>query len=106
MYAITGLEPDTVAGRVLVVALGAAVLLLSLGLARRLYSPAFFRGFMVAVGIIFSFDVVVFHWLFGLHRITEGSEANIIEPVVVAMGVGFLTYGLRGERPRQHGPAG
>lgn len=94
MYAISGLEPDTVAGRVLVVVVGAVALLVMLGLAHRLFTPPFFRGFIAAAGVIFSFDVVVFHWLFGLHRVTEGSEANVIEPVMVAIGVGFVTYGL------------
>jgi hypothetical protein len=28
----------------------------------------------------------VFHWVFGLHRITAGTEANVIEPILVAIG--------------------
>jgi hypothetical protein len=98
VYAIESLQPDSVAGRVVVVALGAAFLLLSLGLVQRIYPPPFFRGFLVAVGIIFSFDVVVFHWVFQLHRITDGSEADVIEPVLVAIGLGFVLHGLLRER--------
>lgn len=103
MLAIEALEPDSAVGRVAVVLLGAAFVVLSLGVAWRVYSASFFRGFLVAVGIFLSFDMVVFHWVFRLHRITEGSEANVIEPLLVVVGVGFVTYGLRRESStKQH----
>jgi uncharacterized membrane protein len=97
MLAIEALTPETTGGRVGVVLLGAAILILTLALARRFFSASFFRGFLASVGIFLSFDVVVFHWLFGLHRITSGREANVIEPILVVIGVGFLVYGLGGE---------
>jgi hypothetical protein len=98
MSAVVALAANTTAERVGVVLFGAGVLVLTLVLARRFYAPSFFHGFLAAVGIFLSFDIVVFHWLFGLHRITEGSEADVIEPVLVALGVGFVAYALMAER--------
>jgi hypothetical protein len=89
---------NTTAERVGVVLLGAGVLVVTLVLVRRFYSPSVFHGFLAAVGVFFSFDLIVFHWVFGLHRITEGSEADVIEPVLVALGVGFVAYALMRER--------
>lgn len=102
ILALESLEPDTGEARVAVVVLAAAIVLLSLALAKRYYPSAFFRGFLVAVGVIFSFDIVVIHWVFGLHRITAGSEADVIEPIVVATGVAFVILGLRGESQSRH----
>lgn len=97
MFALEGFSPETSGGRVAVVLLGTAMLILTLALAKRFYSASFFRGFLVSVGIFLSFDVVVFHWIFGLHRITSGREADVIEPVVVVIGAGFVIFGLRRE---------
>jgi len=66
--------------------------------AKRLGSSSFFHGFLVAVGVFLSLDIVVVHWIFGLHRVTAGPEANVIEPILVAAGIGFVIYGLRRER--------
>jgi hypothetical protein len=96
---------ETIAGRVAVVLLAAAFLLLPLVLAKRLASSSFFRGFLVAVGVFLSFDIVVFHWLFRLHRITAGSQANVIEPILVAAGAGFVIHGLRGSGGHPPRPA-
>jgi hypothetical protein len=97
MFLLATVAPATMSGRIAVVLLGVAILILTLVGARRLYPPSFFRGFVVAVGIFLSFDIVVFHWLFRLHRITAGPEADVIEPILVAAGVGFVVVGLRGE---------
>jgi hypothetical protein len=95
-----GLTATTTTQRVLVVLLGASILLLMLVLVQRWFARAFFLGFVVAVGFFLSFDIVIFHWVFQLHRITAGREADLIEPLLVAVGIGNLIYGLRGERPR------
>jgi hypothetical protein len=75
-----------------------AILIGTLVLARRFGSSSFFHGFLVAVGVFLSLDIVVVHWIFRLHRVTAGPEANVIEPILVAFGVGFVIYGLRRER--------
>jgi hypothetical protein len=97
------LKADTTPQRVLVVMLGAGILLLMLVLVRRWFARTFFHGFLVAVGIFLSFDIVVFHWVFQLHRIRAGREADVIEPLLVALGIGFVTYGLRRDRAEQRG---
>jgi hypothetical protein len=91
------IRTTTTAERVGVVLGGAVVMVLTLVLVWRLYSRSFFNGVAVATGLLLSFDIVVFHWVFRLHRITEGSEANVIEPLLVAIGVGLIAYGARHE---------
>jgi hypothetical protein len=89
--------PHTMTGRVAVVLLAVAILIGTLVLAKRLGSSSFFHGFLVAVGVFLSLDIVVVHWIFRLHRVTAGPEANVIEPILVAAGVAFVIYGLRRE---------
>ncbi len=96
--------PETMAGRVAVVLLAVAILILTLVLAGRLGSSSFFHGFLVAVGVFLSIDIVVVHWIFRLHRVTGGPEANVIEPILVAAGAAFVIYGLRRERRSPRGP--
>src|SRR6266542_3420965 len=61
-------------------------------------------GVLVAVGVFLSIDIVVVHWIFRLHRVTGGPEANVIEPILVAAGAAFVIYGLRRERRSPRGP--
>src|SRR6266496_6714589 len=77
-------RPHTMTGRVAVVLLAVAILIGTLVLAKRLGSSSFFHGFLVAVGVFLSIDIVVVHWIFRLHRVTAGPEANVIEPILVA----------------------
>jgi uncharacterized membrane protein len=94
----SGLGITTMAGRIAVLAFGSAFFIACLEAARRYYSRAFFHGFLVSAGIFLSFDVVVFHWIFGLHRVTSGPEANVIEPLAVLLGIVFIAYGLTREK--------
>ena len=66
----------TMAGRLGVILLGVVFLVWFLSLSMR-FGPSFFRGFLVAVGAFLSFDMILFHWVFRLHRITSGPEADI-----------------------------
>lgn len=84
--------------RLAVVLVGGTILLSSLVLVRRQFPVSFFHGFLVSTGLFLSFDIVVFHWLFRLHRITSGNEASVIEPILVLMGLGLIMYGVRRER--------
>jgi uncharacterized membrane protein len=100
----SGITVATMTGRIAVVAFGAAVLIGCLAASSRFFSRSFFHGFMVSSGIFLSFDIVVFHWLFRLHRITSGPEANAIEPILVLMGIGFVVYGLTHEKRKASVP--
>jgi uncharacterized membrane protein len=91
------------AGRIAALALGAAVFLGCLEVARRRYPLAFFHGFLVCAGTFLSFDVVVFHWVLGLHRVTSEPEADIIEPLAVLLGIVFIAYGLAREKANIRG---
>lgn len=97
-------QAETFGQRVAVVAVGGAILLLSLVAVRRMFSRSFFHGFLVSTGVFLSFDIVVFHWLFRLHRITEGDEANVIEPLFVALGVSLIALGFLQERRQRSNP--
>ena len=82
----------------------AVILLVFLAyLAFRLFSRSFFHGFIVAAGLILSLDIVLFHWIFQLHRITSGPEADVLEPLFVLCGIALTVVGIRRElaaRPR------
>ena len=68
----------------------------------KLFSRAFFHGFLVATGTILSFDIVLFHWIFQLHRITNGPEADVLEPIFVLFGCCLTWWGIRQEK-KLHG---
>jgi len=93
-----GLKADTGPERIGAVGFGILILLLLMTLFYRLFSKSFFHGFIVATGLFLSFDIVVFHWIFQLHRITSGPEANWLEPLFVFGGIILLFYGIKKER--------
>jgi uncharacterized membrane protein len=92
-----GLKADTPLERIGAVLCGITVLLILMAVFHKFFSRSFFNGFTVAVGLFLSFDIVVFHWIFQLHRITNGPEANWLEPVLVVIGIIFVTYGVKKE---------
>jgi len=87
----------TMGGRIGVIMLGVVALVGFLSLSMR-FGPSFFRGFLVAVGTFLSFDMILFHWVFQLHRLTIGPESDIIEPAFMLLGLAFIIYGIRAER--------
>lgn len=99
-YAI-GVELDTAWERIGAVGSGLIILLILMILFKKLFSTSFFNGFIVATGLFLSFDIVVFHWFFQLHRITSGPEANWLEPLFVVFGTLLLNYGVTKERLNQ-----
>ncbi len=88
----------TMAGRIGVILLAVVFLVVFLALAKR-KGDAFFRGFLVAVGTFLTVDMILLHWVFRLHRLTSGPEADVIEPIFVLLGVAFIAYGLRRDAP-------
>jgi hypothetical protein len=88
----------TMAGRLGVIGFAVICLIFFLVLARR-RGDSFFRGFLVAIGTFLSFDMILLHWVFRLHRLTSGPEADVIEPLFVVLGVAFIVYGLRSPTP-------
>ncbi|HZG75961.1 MAG TPA: hypothetical protein VEZ72_08895 [Paenibacillus sp.] len=92
-----GLQAETLAGKLGALAFGVAALVGCIAWMKRRFPPSFYHGFLVSTGLFFSFDIVAFHWVFGLHRITDGPEANVLEPILVAVGVVLLVRGLRAE---------
>jgi hypothetical protein len=99
-----GLKATTLPERLAAVGFGAAFLAASIFLVGRLFGRAFFHGFVVATGTILSFDIVLFHWIFQLHRITNGPEADVLEPIFVLFGIGLMWWGIKreGKRNAEH----
>ncbi|PLT27621.1 DUF2243 domain-containing protein [Peribacillus deserti] len=93
-----GMKAETPAGRIGAVFFGVLILMVLMWLFYRYFSKAFFNGFTVATGLFLSFDIVVFHWIFQLHRITNGPEANWIEPLFVIVGIVMVFAGIKQER--------
>jgi hypothetical protein len=89
----------TMAGRLGVIGFAVVCLIFFLALSKR-RGELFFRGFLVAIGTFLSFDMILLHWVFRLHRLTSGPEADVIEPLFVVLGVAFIAYGLRSETPK------
>jgi uncharacterized membrane protein len=97
IYAM-GLPATTMGERIGAVMFGVIALFILMVVMRRYFNNSCYKGFVVATGLFLSFDIVVFHWIFQLHRITNGPEANIFEPIFVVVGTIFVIYGLRKER--------
>ena len=86
------------AGRIGGVALAVVIVLATVVLAYRLYSVSFFNGFVVAVGLFISIDLLLVHWMMEIHRITAGEEAIWLEIPLFVSGLAFVVVGLRRER--------
>jgi hypothetical protein len=93
-----GLKATTLPERLGAVLFSVAILLAAMFLAHRLFGRSFFHGFIVASGTILSFDIVLNHWIFQLHRITNGPEADVLEPIFVLFGIGLMWWGIRREK--------
>lgn len=74
-----------------------AVLVVFLYLVNRYMNVSFFNGFLVAIGVFLSFDLLLVHWLMELHRVTSGPEATWIEVVLFLFGLGFVYVGYTRE---------
>jgi hypothetical protein len=92
------LRAETMAGRLGALLLALAIMVGAMIGARLWFPRSFFHGFIVATGVFLSIDIVLVHWIFQLHRITNGPEANVIEPILVVLGIVFLWFGIRNER--------
>lgn len=90
--------PISIAGRLGGVALAVLVLLGVFFLAWRFFSASFFYGVVAMAGLFLSVDVVLVHWILGLHRVTSGSEADWLEPLLVIAGAGLLVAAVVAER--------
>jgi len=66
-------------------------------LAFNFFSRSFFHGFIVSAGLILSLDIVFLHWIFQLHRITSGPEADVLEPLFVLCGMALTIIGVKRE---------
>jgi hypothetical protein len=76
---------------------GIVLLAIILYLVNKRYNSSFFNGFLAAVGLFLTVDNILFHWIFQLHRMTSGPEADILEPLFVLLGFVMVLYTWRKE---------
>ncbi|MBY6036406.1 DUF2243 domain-containing protein [Fictibacillus nanhaiensis] len=86
--------------RVGAVLTGVAILIILLLFIYKRYNSSYFHGFLAAIGLFLTVDNILFHWVFQLHRITSGPEANWLEPVFIMIGAGFVYYAWKNEQPQ------
>ncbi len=91
---------DSTIGRLAVLLVAIAVLVVALLWARRAASRSFFLGVLAGTGLVLSFDIVLVHWIFGLHHLTNHQEDVVLEPLLVVTGLVFMWFGIT--RERQH----
>ena len=98
------LRAETMAGRLGAIALAVGIMVAGMVGSRIWFPRPFFHGYLVATGLFLSFDIIMLHWIFQLHRLSSGPEANVLEPIFVLLGIGFLIYGVRSERAKVRVP--
>jgi hypothetical protein len=89
---------STSAGQLSVIAVAVAFLILFLFWSKRTMSASFFRGALAGMGFVLSVDIVLIHWIFGLHHITNTQMDLVLEPLFVFLGVVFLWFAITRER--------
>jgi uncharacterized membrane protein len=94
-----GLVPvSTWAGQLVVVAIAVVLLIGFLFWSQRAGSASFFRGVLAGMGFVLSVDIVLIHWIFGLHHITNTQMDVVLEPLFVVLGLVFLWFAITRER--------
>jgi hypothetical protein len=71
---------DTSAGKLAVVMLAVAFLIGFILWSKQTKSASFFRGVLAGMGFVLSVDIVLVHWIFGLHHITNTQMDIVLEP--------------------------
>ncbi|MFC7371720.1 DUF2243 domain-containing protein [Fictibacillus iocasae] len=93
-----GFEAQSQEERIGAVIFGVVLLITMLFAIYKAFTRSFFNGFVGAIGFFLSLDTVLFHWIFQLHRITKGPEANVLEPIFVGVGIIFIVFSLYSEK--------
>jgi hypothetical protein len=88
----------TWAGQLAVVAIAVLLLIGFLFWSQRAGSASFFRGVLAGTGFVLSVDIVLIHWIFGLHHITNTQMDVVLEPLFVVLGLVFLWFAITRER--------
>ena len=84
--------------RIGAVFIGIIILFILLLFISKRYNSSFFHGFLAAIGLFLTVDNILFHWVFQLHRVTSGPEANILEPMFVSIGIVLVYYTWKKEK--------
>jgi uncharacterized membrane protein len=89
---------STSAGQLSAIAVAVAFLIVFLLWSKRTTSASFFRGALAGMGFVLSVDIVLIHWIFGLHHITNTQMDLVLEPLFVLLGLVFLWFAITQER--------
>lgn len=98
VFAFALVPVDTWAGKIAAIAVAVVFLLGFLFWSRRAGSASFFRGVLAGTGSVLSVDIVLIHWIFGLHHVTNTQMDVLLEPLLVLLGLGFLWFAITRER--------
>ncbi len=86
------------AGQLSVIAVAVAFLIMFLLWSQRTTSASFFLGVLAGMGFVLSVDIVLVHWIFGLHHLTNTQMDLVLEPLFVLLGLVFLWFAITRER--------
>jgi hypothetical protein len=92
------LKAETMGERIAAVSYGVIILVVILLFIYKRYHSSFFHGFIAAIGLFLTVDNILFHWIFQLHRVTSGPEADVLEPLFVLAGIGLVYYTWKNEK--------
>ncbi|ANX11977.1 hypothetical protein ABE41_008155 [Fictibacillus arsenicus] len=92
------LKAESMGERIGAVFFGITILVLILLFIYKRYNSSFFHGFLAAIGLFLTVDNILFHWIFQLHRVTSGPEANVLEPLFVLAGICLVYYTWKKEK--------
>jgi len=93
-FALVPVSPS--AGQLSVIAVAVAFLIMFLLWSQRTTSASFFLGALAGMGFVLSVDIVLIHWIFGLHHLTNTQMD--LEPLFVLLGLVFLWFAITRER--------
>ncbi|WP_078593372.1 hypothetical protein [Evansella clarkii] len=96
-----GFEATTMAGRLGALFFVLIVTLLVYYISYKFFPPSFFHGVIFASGFFASFDIIVIHWVFQLHRLTYGPEVVVLEPLLVIAGIAMIIFSVKREKNLQ-----
>jgi hypothetical protein len=89
---------SSLAGQLSVIAVAVAFLIMFLLWSQRTTSASFFLGVLAGMGFVLSVDIVLIHWIFGLHHLTNTQMDLVLEPLFVLLGLVFLWFAITRER--------
>jgi len=55
-------------------------------------NKSFIKGIIAGISLTAIFDLLIVHWIFGLHRIYNHQSVNIVEPLLFVLGIIIVAF--------------